>query len=287
MSEIFDDRPCALGEGPLWHPGRGQLFWFDITGRRLLSRDGTGPLEWSLPDMCSAAGWIDDDRLLMASETGLWVFDIESGDRDRVTALEADNHVTRSNDGRADPWGGFWIGTMGKGEEPEAGSIWRYYRGELRLLFPKITISNAIAFTPDRRFATFADTARGLVWRTALDPLHGWPRGEPEPFLRARQGGMTNPDGAVFDADGIFWLAEWGAARVAAYAQDGSFLRAVPVGGRHSSCPAFGGKGLRTLFTTTARQDLSSEILAAEPLNGATFRCDDVAQGMAEPCVIL
>jgi sugar lactone lactonase YvrE len=98
---------------------------------------------------------------------------------------------------------------------------------------------------------------------------------------------LTNPDGAVFDADGIFWRAEWGAARVAAYAQDGSFLRAVPVGGRHSSCPAFGGNALRTLFTTTARQDLSSEILAAEPLNGATFRCDDVAQGMAEPCVIL
>ena len=89
-------------------------------------------------------GWIDEDRLLVASETALWVMDLESGDRDHVTALEADNPVTRSNDGRADPWGGFWIGTMGKAAEPGRSAIWRYYRGEMRRLFPGLTITSQI-----------------------------------------------------------------------------------------------------------------------------------------------
>lgn len=286
MSQIYDDRPCQLGEGPLWHPERQELFWFDILGRTLMSRGQTGPRIWAFDELTSAAGWIDRDRLLVASESALWVMDLESGARDRVTALEADNPITRSNDGRADPWGGFWIGTMGKHAEKEAGAIWRYYRGEMRRLFPSITISNAISFSPDHRFGFFADTARQIVWKVALDPLHGWPRGEVELFLDL-SGTDRNPDGAVFDADGTLWLAEWGSSRVAAYGPDGAFLRAVTVGGRHSSCPAFGGVDFSTLFVTTARVDLSEEILATEPQNGCVFAAEPGVRGLPEHRVIL
>lgn len=286
MSQIFDDRICQLGEGPLWHPTLGQLFWFDILGKRLLSRASTTPLEWTFEEMFSAAGWIDQDRLLVASETALWVMDLQSGARDKVVALEADNPVTRSNDGRADPWGGFWIGTMGKQAEPGQGSVWRYYRGEMRQLFPGITITNAISFTPDRRHAHFADTAAHKVWRVALDPLHGWPKGTPELFIDHRESGL-NPDGAVCDAEGNLWLAEWGASRVACYGPDGAFRQAIAVGGRHSSCPAFGGADLSTLFVTTARVGITPEILSDEPANGCTFAADAPVRGLPEYQVIL
>lgn len=286
MSQIHDDRPCALGEGPLWHPERRQLFWFDITGRRLLTCAGGMQSEWHFGEMFSAAGWIDADRLLVASESALWVMDLESGARDRVTALDADDPTTRSNDGRADPWGGFWIGTMGKLAEPGRGAIWRYYRGELRKLYPGITISNAISFSPDRRHACFADTACRTVWRVCLDPTHGWPRGKPEVFHDFTEHGL-NPDGAVFDAAGNLWIAQWGAARVACHAPDGAFVRSVAVGARHASCPAFGGDDLTSLFVTSARQGLSDSVIAHEPANGCTFVAKDVAQGLAEYRVIL
>lgn len=286
MSHLFDNRPCLLGEGPLWHPERNQLFWFDILSRRMLSRDGDQQLDWTFDEFFSAAGWIDRDRLLVASESALWVMDLASGARDRVTGLEADNPLTRSNDGRADPWGGFWIGTMGKKAEAGAGSIWRYYRGELRRLYPEISISNAISFTPDRRFACFADTARRIVWRVALDPLNGWPKGDPEPFIDQSVKGL-NPDGAVFDAEGQLWVAEWGASRVACYGPDGAFRRAVAVDARHASCPAFGGKDLVTLYVTSARLDLSDTVLAAEPANGCTYAADPGVRGLPEYQVIL
>ncbi len=283
---MFDDRPCKLGEGPLWHPLRDQLFWFDIEGRRLMTRDSAGPQEWPLDEMTSAAGWVDQDRLLVASETALWVRDIQSGAMDRITALEADNPMTRSNDGRADPWGGFWIGTMGKAQEPGAGSIWRYYRGEMRRLFPGITITNAISFTPDRRFAQFADTAIGRVWRVALDPLHGWPKGEPALFIDFAGSGL-NPDGAVCDAAGNLWIAQWGAGRVACHGPDGAFLGAAAVGGRNASCPAFGGPGFADLYVTTALEGLSPGVVAAEPGNGCTFVVPGAGQGAAEYQVVL
>ena len=144
MAELFDDRLCALGEGPLWHPERAELFWFDILGRKLLSKRR----EWSFDTAHSAAAWIDEDRLLVASEHGLSILDVASGAREHVCTIEADNAATRSNDGRADPHGGFWIGTMGWNAEIGVGSIYRYYRGELRRLYGRITISNSIRVKP-------------------------------------------------------------------------------------------------------------------------------------------
>ncbi|MCX7889663.1 MAG: SMP-30/gluconolactonase/LRE family protein [Rhodobacteraceae bacterium] len=284
MAGIFDDRPCELGEGPLWHPGRGQLWWFDILGRRLLTRTDEGAGTLHLPEMFSAAGWVDHDRLFAASETGFWLIDIPSGRLERIAALLADDPGTRSNDGRADPWGGFWIGTMGKRAEPGRGAIHRYLRGEVRTLFPGIGIPNAISFTPDRRFAHFADSAAAKVWRVKLDAA-GWPAGEPSLFLDlAGQAGV--PDGAVCDAAGNLWLAEWGAARVAVYGPDGRLQRTVGVAGRHASCPAFGGPGLGTLFVTSARENLTAAEIAAEPLNGCTFMAEAGAKGLPEPAVV-
>lgn len=276
MAGIYDERRCMLGEGPLWHPGREQLFWFDILGGRLLSRDGERALEWRFQDCVSAAGWVDRDTLLIASETGLHLFDIPSGRIERVVPLEADNPLTRSNDGRADPFGGFWIGTMGKGAEAGAGAIYRFHQGRIEKLHDAIGIPNSICFAPDGRTAYFADTALKRIFRQPLDGS-GWPSGRAETFLDLAAEGL-DPDGSVVDCEGALWNAQWGASRVARYLPDGTLDRVVRVPGRHSSCPAFGGPDLTTLFVTTAREGL------AEPTDrdGPVYQADPGVRGLPE-----
>ncbi|MBT8455366.1 MAG: SMP-30/gluconolactonase/LRE family protein [Alphaproteobacteria bacterium] len=283
---VFDATPCSLGEGPLWHPERGQLFWFDINRHRLHSRAGGETLTWQFDEHVSAAGWLDEVHLLVASETRLFRFNVDTGAREDIAALEADDPVTRSNDGRADPWGGFWIGTMGKGAEPGAGAIYRYYRGEVRRLYHPITISNAICFSPDRAFAYYTDTPTQKIMRQALDQTDGWPVGAPELWLDLGPEGWR-PDGAVVDAEANFWNAQWGGYRVACYDPDGQFLRAVAFPAAQTSCPAFGGDDLTTLFCTSARAGLSADQLAAEPTTGGTFAAAGIAKGQAEHRVIL
>ncbi|MBA3908364.1 MAG: gluconolactonase [Rhodobacter sp.] len=279
---IFDPRPCELGEGPLWHPERGQLFWFDILNRKLLSRDASGPLEWTFTEIVSAAGWISRDELLIASESGLSTFHLTTGARE--TVVTAGSPATRSNDGRADRQGGFWFGTMGKRAEKGAGAIWRWYRGELRKLFPDLTIPNAICFTPDGTAAHFTDTVTGKVMKVALDAA-GWPKAAPEIWLDL-SGEDLNPDGAVTSADGTFWNAQWGAGRIAAYAPDGRFLRAIAVpGAPQTSCPAFGGAEMTTLHVTTALEHMDAASRVAHPASGRVFAFADVAKGITEPQV--
>jgi sugar lactone lactonase YvrE len=280
-AQVFSHTRCILGEGPLWHPERAQLFWFDILSKRLMTRADGEERSWQFDTHVSAAGWIDHDTLLVASASALLRFDIRSGQRETIVPLEADNPVTRSNDGRADPWGGFWIGTMGLGAEPDAGAIYRYYKGELRRLFPDITISNAICFSPDGAYAYFTDTRDGRIWRQRLGMRDGWPDGAPEAWLDLSGQGF-GPDGAVIDADGCFCNAQWGAGRVARYSPDGAFLQEWAVPALQASCPAFGGKDCSTLYVTTG-----SDGQAQDSTAGKTYMFNTQIKGQREHRVIL
>jgi sugar lactone lactonase YvrE len=167
-----------------------------------------------------------------------------------------------------------------------SGAAYRFYKGELRKLYPNISIPNAICFSPDRRFGYFADTVERKVWRVALDQTDGWPAGEPEVFLDY-EGTDRKPDGAVFDADGNFVCAEWGSSRVSVYSPEGLLLRHVEIPARHTSCPAFGGLGNDTLYVTSARQGLPPHVLALEPQNGRTFEIRAGLAGLPEYQVVL
>ncbi|MBS1304300.1 SMP-30/gluconolactonase/LRE family protein [Loktanella sp. SALINAS62] len=274
---IFDDTHCELGEGPLWHPERQQLFWFDIMSKSLHTKGQS----WTFPDYVSAAGWIDRDTLLVASARALHRFEIDTGADYIVTELEPDSAHTRSNDGRADPMGGFWIGTMGIQAEPHAGKIWRFWKGELRCLFADITISNAICFAPDGRTAYFCDTPTQKIMSVALD-ADGWPAGDPHLHIDLSETDFR-PDGAVVDAAGNLFSAQWGAGRVAVYDPQGDFIEAFQVPGRNSSCPAFGGPDRQTLFVTTARQGLDTP----DDDQGRTYAIDTGYTGQKEHRVIL
>ena len=272
---IFDATQCQLGEGPLWHPLRKQLFWFDILGKRLHTKGQY----WQFPDYVSAAGWTSETTLMIATSNALRHFDITTGDHQVIVPLEADNVVTRSNDGRADPLGGFWIGTMGIDAEQGAGAIYRYYKGELRQLFAPITISNAICFSPDGQTAYFTDTPTQQILRVTLD-AEGWPKGSPTLHIDL-QGTDFRPDGAVVDMAGNLWNAQWGVGRVAGYTPKGAFIESFNFDATQTSCPAFGGDDLSTLYCTSAAVGLTG------PEQGKTFATPTHYTGQAEHQVIL
>ena len=278
MVSVFDTRPCSLGEGPLWHPLRGELFWFDINAHQLLSKTAV----WQFDEYVSAAGWISHDELLIASESQLFRFHLGDHNQTKLCDLEANNPITRSNDGRCDPQGGFWIGTMGKKAEAKAGAIYRYYRGNLVQLFPEITIPNAICFALDGHTAYFTDTPLRQILAVDLD-TDGWPCSAPRVAVDLT-GTADNPDGAVVDAQGNIWNAQWGAARLACYSPKGILLQTLEIGAAHATCPAFAGASSQ-IFCTSATEGIAAAALTAH--DGQTFVAEVSAIGQLEHQVIL
>lgn len=277
---------CQLGEGPLWvndasHP-QGRLYWFDILQQRLhtCATDGSDPLMLQCQEHFSAAARFARGGLLLASASALWHYQPDSQAMQKLVGLEADNSLTRSNDGRADRHGGFWIGTMGKRAEFEAGAIYRYYQGELTCLRSRVSIPNAICFAPDGQTAYFADSMQGVIYRWNLDAA-GWPVGEPRVLVDLSNTGIA-PDGAVVDAAGFIWNAQWDGSRLVRYAPDGRTERIVPLPVSRPTCPAFAGANLDTLFVTTARDGLDELQLGREPWAGGVLMLKLDVPGLAE-----
>ncbi len=280
-ARIHDESICLLGEGPLWHPERGELLWFDILGRTF----HTPHRRFRLPELSSAAGWIDRDTVLMAQKGALLRFDLTTGASEKVAGLAEDNPTVRSNDGRADPWGGFWIGTMSLKSEREAGAIWRYWQGRVHKVVPRVTIPNAICFS-GAGYACWTDTEEQVVWRQPLADADGFPVGEPSVHVDFR-GTDLNPDGAVFDAEGNIWIAFWGAGKVAGFGPDGKQIAEFHVPASQSTCPAWGGEDFSTLYVTSAAAGIPQSDLATAPDSGRTFAIDTGFRGLPEPRVIL
>lgn len=285
--EILSDFACELGEGPTYDPMSGTLFWFDILGRKLLSRSDDGGFAVSdLPELTSALGVIDAGRQLLVTETGLHVRDTATGKLTQHTPIEADNPATRSNDSRVHPSGAFWIGTMGKKAEKKAGAIYWFFKGEVRKIVPEITIPNSICFSPDGATAYYTGATMGVLHRIDCDPKTGLPTGEAKIFYdqRGKPGAL---DGSVVDADGVLWNARWGGGAVDAYSPDGQRIRTIALPARQTSCPAFFGRDAGRLAVTSALEGYDQAARAAEPQAGFTFAIDLPVKGRFEPRVLI
>ncbi len=282
-AEHFLSCHCELGEGPLWF--EGQLYWFDILACTLHACDekGTNRRRWTFSEPFSAAAAAGPGTMLLASASGLWRFDTATGSLALIIGLEADNPATRSNDGRADRHGGFWIGTMGRTAEPGAGAIYRFYEGTLTRLRSGITVPNSLCFSPDGKFAYFADSAEARILRWPLNG-DGWPVGEPSLFAELSYGA---PDGAVVDRNGAVWSAQWRAGRVVRYLPDGSVDRVIELPVSQPTCPAFGGSRFNYLFVTSAREGMTASELGAEPYAGDLFLIRLEQPGLEEGVVKL
>ena len=287
-ADLFIDCRNDLGEGPLWHPERGELFWFDINANTLFraSPDGKVLATVDFGEPVAAAAIVDKTHLLIAAATAILDFDIETGKFSERLPLEADNPVTRSNDSRVSPHGAWWIGTMGRKAEAQAGAVYHHLAGTLTTVRTKVGIPNATCFSPDGRTAYFTDSHTKLIEKVAIDPETGLPIGAWEPFVDLSSKGAT-PDGAVCDTEGFVWNAEYGGGRVTRYSPDGRVDREITVPCPNITCPCFGGTDLKTLYITTASQDMTPDERERYPHAGSVFSFAIDVPGQAETPVKL
>jgi sugar lactone lactonase YvrE len=282
-ARLFIDGRNRLGEGPFWHHLRQQLFWFDILERTLFAAaaDGTIAKSWKFERMPSAAGIMDADTLVIACEGEIVRFDLNAGQGTRLIALEPDIPGNRSNDGRVNPAGGLWVGTMDKTEGLYSGSLYQYRGGTLKKLSTDIKVPNSTCFSPDGRTAYFTDTPNKIIVQRPIDPATGEPTGYWRVFANTSDQ-PGSPDGSVVDAEGYLWSARWGGSRVIRYSPNGKVDREVLLPVSQVTCPAFGGPDLKTLYITSARQGLDAAALAREPQAGGVFAIEAGVAGQQE-----
>lgn len=278
---------ARLGECPLWDPTGERLYWVDIDGETIHRYDpATGHHEQrSTPGRPGAlALTATPGRLLVALEGRLGSIDWPSGEWRDWISLEPEGQGNRLNDGRCDPAGRFWVGSMFAPASAgrSTGLLHRVEPGGTVVTVRSgIGVANGLAFAPDGRTMYFADTPREVVWAYDYDVDTGQATAERVFLDFASLPGR--PDGACVDEDGCYWIACVYGAVVLRVTPTGVIDARVALPVAMPTRPAFGGPGLSTLFITTIGGGGSHPADPDEPEAGGLFAVETGQRGVAEP----
>jgi len=285
QAELIIDAKSVLGEGAIWDFEKKVLYWVDITSKKVhvynpLTQTNTSI---SLEYMPGNVVPRKNGGLLLALENGLHFLDEATGGLDFIDNPES--HLTGNiyNDGKCDPTGRFWFGSVSRNYDIQgAGSL---YTIDNKLKITKklagLTIANGIVWSLDNKYMYYIDTPAYEVWSFRYDPESGeiWDKNIAVSIPEIEGW----PDGMTIDKEGMIWVALFGGWKVVRYNPlDGTKMEEILLPVSNVTSCAFGGENLDELYITTARHGLDEEQLINQPLAGGVFMAKPGIKGI--PC---
>lgn len=273
---------ATTGEGSIWHPGRKSLFWVDIEGKTLYEYlpGKQTCLSWKFDRMVSTVVPETKKTVLVSLQDEILRINLESGERTHVAAVDDKGGTLRCNDGKCDPEGRFWVGTMClKAPKGAASLLCVMNDGRVVSKIDGVTISNGLVWNADKTNMYYIDTPTGQIVRYLYDA----PTGNIvyDGVAVKVPAGCGAPDGMTIDANGNLWVAHWGGYGVYCWnPETGALLDKIDVPAPNVASCAFGGPKLDVLYITTARAGLSEADLQKYPLSGSLFRVVPGVRGM-------
>jgi sugar lactone lactonase YvrE len=277
--EVVVAAGARLGEGPVWDSRIGRLVWVDVLASRVHVTDvdsGASDLI-ETPSHVGAVAPRAAGGYIAALQDGFWV--IGTGEPYPLARVPEARPGLRFNDGRCDPAGRFWAGTMAYDESPRAGALYRLGPDlQPALVLADVTISNGLAWSPEGSTLYYVDSATQRIDAFSYHPSTGAITERRSVVHIPIEQGI--PDGLTVDADGGIWVALWGGSAVHRYL-DGHLDRVISLPVSQPTSCTFGGGDLEGLFVTSATDGLSAAERDREPMAGAVFRVRPGVHGIA------
>lgn len=277
-AEVAWEIRAELGEGPIWW--KGCLYWVDINAPSLhvfvptTGQNRSFPLQEQTGTVVPRAS----GGLVLAQQTGLVAFDPESGRSQRLPWPADRPIVNRFNDGKCDPQGRFWVGTLGR-DQPTASLFRIDAQFNVAEMLTGVRVSNGLCWDERRGRFYFIDSRNECVEAFDWEPSSGTIAGR-RTVARLPAGQQGVPDGMTIDTQGRLWVAVFGGFGIHCFDPDtGKSLEKVSVPTAKTSACWFGGENLDELYITTASIREDAESLRKYPLAGSLFVCRVGATG--------
>lgn len=272
---------ALLGEGAYWNDLTQTFWWIDIEGRKFCIYNPlthTNAL-FPLSTRPGTAVPSSTGNAIIATEDGVIDFNLEAKEYTLINPLEVENKENRLNDGKCDPAGRLWVGSMNYNTTDDTGSLYRLDSGVSTKILSNITISNGIVWSKDGSIMYYIDTPTAKIMAYNFDVESG-EISHPRVAVEVPET-LGYPDGMAIDENDHLWVGMWNGNAVINFDPiSGDIIQSIKVPAHNVTACAFGGSDMKTLYITTARVDMSEEELKALPLSGSIFSCVPGVKGV-------
>jgi sugar lactone lactonase YvrE len=273
--EVVIEAKAILGEGAIWDSRKKVLYWVDIMKGMLHIYNPANGENSSLHigQFVSTVVPSQNGQLILTRKDGFASFNPIKGEVTLINNPEAHLPGNRFNDGKCDPAGRFWAGTMALGQEKEAGSLYCLFPDlTVKKMIENVTISNGLVWTADHSIFYYIDTPTSEVAAYDYDIASGKISNRRVAISISETEG--SPDGMTIDAEDMLWIAHYGGGQVCRWnPKSGKKMQSIKLPVSQPTSCAFGGDNLDELYITTCRENMKDEQLLREPLAGALFKC--------------
>jgi sugar lactone lactonase YvrE len=282
--ECVLDIRASLGECPVWSIDEQALYWVDINAPSLNRFDPLTArnVAWPMPCSIGCFGLRQSGGFIAALRDGIWLVAPDGTIERKVADAPYDPAGCRFNDGRVDPRGRLWAGSMNEKRDASSAKLYRLGADlKLTAMIPGIMTSNGLAFSPDARTMYHADTPTRTITAWDFDAATG-DIANRRIFAQFAEE-TDRPDGGAVDREGCYWSAFYRGGKVVRLSPRGERLAEFPVPAMCPTMCAFGGPDLKTLYVTSARQHREPDELARLPHSGGIFAMRVGVPGLPEP----
>ncbi|GJM43146.1 MAG: gluconolactonase [Ardenticatenaceae bacterium] len=274
---------ATLGEGPLWVPREGAVYWVDILSKQLHRyglADGS-KRTWTFETAITSLSERQDGGFVGTIPDGFAFLDLESGAIEPIALPEIEKLDNRFNDGKVDANGRYWAGSMDNEGKAASGSLYRL-DGDLSLhkMDTDYFITNGPTFSVDGKTLYHTDSIKRTVY--AFDFHEDGSISNKRTFVQLKPAEGA-PDGMTVDSEDCIWLCHFGGARITRFSPQGGVLEVVPMPVPNITSCTFAGPNLDTLYITTARLLQSEAAMRQYPLAGSLFAYQPGVTGLPTP----
>ncbi|MFH5833990.1 SMP-30/gluconolactonase/LRE family protein [Halalkalibaculum sp. DA384] len=273
-AELELEYDATLAECPVWDERENQLYWVDILSGILYRYDArrkqnTG---FEIGEHVGSFAMREDRGAVLALKSGFAFYDFETRKTTHLSDPEAHLPNHRFNDGKCDPRGRFWAGTLSYDQQQGAGSLYMLNSNlSIDLKLRRLTIPNGMAWDTGLEAFYFIDSPDRTIYSFDFDE-HTAEIDNRSVVLELDHPDAL-PDGMTIDTEGNLWVALYNGFKVICIDPgNGNTLYEVELPVPQVTSCTFGGDQLDELYITTAREHMKEEQVEKYPLSGSIFR---------------
>ena len=278
---------CTLGEGTLWVREHNSIYFTDIKKRKIYSlniktkKKNIYKVNKEIGFLAHIKGYI----FILGLQGELRIQNLKSKKILKTINIESNIKLNRINDGKTDPAGNLWFGTMDNLERKiEKGSLYKLNKDlKLTRVDKNYRITNGPAFIDQYNFY-HTDSPKKTIYKIKINKNN---KIVSKNIFKKFSLDEGVPDGMTLDKNKNLWVAHFHGACVSVFNNRAKLIHRINLPAKNITNCAFGGKNNQELFISTATKGMNKADLRKFRYSGFFFSVKTNARGVLQKKFII